>query len=168
MATCEDCLHYEVCADLADQFIKTFPAPSADGCKNFKDRSRIGWDIIGRLLRAFPQSFINYNGEVILHRYANEYFILRNCETELDVKCKVLEWCSRAASTAEPYKSKAKNDEFHTFMLKGINQFLETSFTHDDMKLIYTYLGNAIKHDKTVEFITQANYNMGFFRQFEN
>jgi hypothetical protein len=53
-------------------------------------------------------------------------------------------------------------------MLNGINQFLGTSFTHDDMELIYTYLGNAIKHDKTVEFITKANYNMGFFRQFEN
>jgi hypothetical protein len=40
MATCKDCLHYAVCADLADQFIKTFHDPSANGCENFKDRTK--------------------------------------------------------------------------------------------------------------------------------
>ena len=127
----------------------------------------VDFEIQSRLMRAFPQSFINYEGEVILHRYANEYFILRNCETELDVKCKVIEWCSRGAYKTEPYRSKAKNAEFHEFMLNGINKFLGTSFTQDDMEIIYTYLGNAIKHEKTVEFITVANYNMSFFEQFK-
>ena len=127
---------------------------------------KIDWDIIDRLTRAFPNGFINGQGEFVAHR-TGEYFMLRNCETELDIKCKVLEWFSRAAFKSEPYRSKAKNDEFHAFMLNGINQFLGTRFTEDDMEYIYTYLGNAIKHDKTVEFITEAHYNMGFFRQFE-
>lgn len=30
MAECKDCLHYEVCADIADQFIKTFLDSSAN------------------------------------------------------------------------------------------------------------------------------------------
>lgn len=128
--------------------------------------AKIDWDIIGRLARAFPNSFISGHGEFIVHK-TGECFVLCNCETELDIKCKVLEWLSRAAYKTEPYGSKAKNDAFHTFMLNGINQFLGTNFTHDDMEIIYTYLGNAIKHDKTGEFITEANYNMGFFRQFE-
>lgn len=127
---------------------------------------KIDWDIIDRLTRAFPNGFINGQGEFVAHR-TGEYFMLRNCETELDIKCKVLEWFSRAAFKTEPYRSKAKNDEFNAFMLNGINQFLGTRFTEDDMEYIYTYLGNAIKHDKTVEFITEAHYNMGFFRQFE-
>ena len=124
------------------------------------------WNIVERLTRAFPGSFINGQGEFIAHKYANEYFILRNCETELDIKCKVLEWLSRGAYKSEPYRSKKKNDEFHAFMLNGINRFLGTRFVQSDMEFIYTYLGNAIKHDKTVEFITKANYNMGFFSQF--
>ena len=127
----------------------------------------VDFEIQSQLMRAFPQSFINYEGEVILHRYANEYFILRNCETELDVKCKVLEWCSRGACKSEPYRSKAKNKEFHEFMLNGINKYLGTDFTTEDMEVIYTYLGNAIKHQKTIEFIEDAHYNMDFFDQFK-
>lgn len=116
----------------------------------------VDFEIQSRLMRAFPQSFINYEGEVILHRYANEYFILRDCETELDVKCKVLEWCSRGAYKTEPYRSKAKNTEFHEFMLDGINEFLGTNFTEDDMEIIYTYLGNACNHQRTIEFVNSG------------
>ena len=46
----------------------------------------VEWNITQRLMGAFPDSFINGNGEFIAHRESNEYFILRNCETEFDVK----------------------------------------------------------------------------------
>lgn len=128
--------------------------------------NKIDWDIIDRLMQAFPNSFINAQGEFVAHR-TGEYFMLRNCETELDIKCKILEWFSRAAYKTEPYSSKEKNDEFHAFMLHGINQFLGTYFSEDDMEYIYTYLGNAIRHEKTVEYITKSHYNMGFFNQFK-
>ena len=38
-------------------------------------------------------------------------------------------------------------------MLAGVNAFLDTDFSEEDMELIYTYMGNAIKHDLTVKFI---------------
>lgn len=128
----------------------------------------VDFEILSRLMRAFPQSFINYKGEIILHRYANVYICLQNCETELDVKCKILEWCSRSASCAMPYRSKAKNKQFHEFMLNGINEYLGTAFTTEDMETIYNYLGNAIKHEKTIEFIEKTHYNMDFFDQFKD
>ena len=127
----------------------------------------LDWEIIERLMRAFPRSFINQSGEFIAHRDSNQYFILRSCKNELDIKCKVLEWFSRGAYKTAPYKSDNKNKSLHAFMLNGINKFLGTRFTEDDMEYIYTYLGNAIHHQKTIEFITKANYNMSFFRQFE-
>ena len=34
-----------------------------------------------------------------------------------------------------------------------------------DIEEIYTYLGNAIKHQKTIEFI-ESGYDMTFFNQF--
>lgn len=137
--------------------------------KEYEDKEEnhglFAWDIIERLARAFPQSTISNRGEFIAHR-TGECFNLQNCRTELDVKCKVLEYFSRAAFKTEPYKSVIKNAEFHAYMLDGINIFLGTRFTENDMEYIYTYLGNAIKHEKTIEFITKANFNMGFFNQF--
>lgn len=117
-------------------------------------------------MNCFPRSVINQNGEFIAHIKANEYFILRDCETELDVKCKVLEWFSRGAYKTEPYGNKQKNDEFHKFMRDGINQFLGTDFTEEDMEIIYTYLGNRCNHKKTIRFI-ENGYDIQVLNQKE-
>lgn len=118
------------------------------------------WKLIIRLMNCFPNSIINQNGEFIAHVKNNTYFILRDCETELDIKCKVLEWLSRSAYKTEPYRRKDKNDEFHKFMLCGVNAFLETDFSESDMEQIYTCLGNACNHEKTVAFVL-SGYDMG-------
>lgn len=124
------------------------------------------YEVLKKLMNCFPNSFINGSGEFVAHSYANQYFIFENCKTELDVKCKVIEWFSRGAYKTEPYHSNYKNEQFHEFMLNGINKFLGTNFTQDDMDDIYTYLGNAIKHQKTIEFI-EGGYDMSFFNQFK-
>lgn len=121
------------------------------------------WDLIQRLMNCFPNSFINHNGEFIAHRKANVYFILKDCRNELDVKCKVLEWLSRAAHKTCSYGSDRKNKEFQKFMLNGVNQFLGTSFSEDDIEVIYTYLGNACNHKKTVSFIC-SGYDMNILK----
>ncbi len=121
--------------------------------------SVLNWEIITKLMKCFPNSFINDEGEFIAHRDSNTYFILKACKTELDVKCKVLEWLSRAAYKAEPYRRNDKNVYFHEFMRDGINEFLGTHFSENDMEEIYTYLGNACNHEKTVRFI-ESNYDM--------
>lgn len=121
-------------------------------------------EIIEKLEFCFPGSFVNHNNEFIAHRRANEYFMLGNCENEMDVKCKVLEWFSRGAYKTEPYATDYKNNEFHEFMLNGINEFLGTDFTEEDMEEIYTYLGNAIHHDRTIKFI-QSGYDMAVLKE---
>lgn len=112
-----------------------------------------------RLMNCFPGSFINHNGEFIAHEKANEYFSLSTCGDELDVKCKVLEWLSRAASKGEPFRTDKRNLAFQKFMLDGINGYLHTTFSHDDIDKIYTYLGNACNHKKTIRFI-DSGYDM--------
>ncbi len=106
-----------------------------------------------KLLDSFPKSYINMHGEFIAHERANEYFILKNCADDFDIRCKVLEWLSRGACKTEPYKTYRKNEEFNLFMLNGINKFLETNFNTREMLRIYEKLGNACNHEKTVEFI---------------
>lgn len=126
----------------------------------------VDWEVIQKLCSCFKNSFINGNGEFIAHNRANEYFILRTCETELDVKCKVLEWLSRGAYKSMPYATEKKNDEFHAFMLYGINLFLGTDFDELDIEQIYTYLGNACNHEKTIAFI-ESGYCMSVLTEKE-
>lgn len=110
----------------------------------------------------FPGSFFNERDEFIAHRYSNTYFIFENCETEEDVNCKVLEWLSRAASKGIPYNQEWRNKKFRAFMLDGINMFLHTDFSFKDMEIIYTYLGNACNHKRTLEFV-RSGYDMTLF-----
>ena len=86
----------------------------------------------------------------------NEYFNLGKCKDELEVKCKVLEWFSRGAFKTEPFRSKKANRELHAFMLKGINKFLGTDFSEQDMSVIYQYLGNGINRNLSIAFINNG------------
>lgn len=105
------------------------------------------------LLECFPNSFVNDNGEFIADLRTNSYFILHNCETPLDIECKVLEWLSRPASKGIPYSQEWRNRKFRNSMRKAINSFLDTGFSESEMETIYTYLGNACNHEKTIAFI---------------
>lgn len=120
--------------------------------------------VIERLLSAFPGGFVNHRNEFIAHKKANEYFSLENCKTELDVKCKVLEWFSRGAYKTEPFDSTSKNETFHDFMLNGINDFLGTQFNEDDIETVYTYLGNSCNHALTVEFVN-SGYDLTLLKE---
>ena len=124
----------------------------------------VNLDLLKGLERAFSYCLLTSEGEVIVHK-TGQSFSLCSCETETDVKCKVIEWFSRAAFKTEPYSSDAANRKLHNYMLDGINKYLGTDFSEEDMEVIYTYLGNAIKHNKTIEFI-ESGYDMSFFEQF--
>ena len=100
-----------------------------------------------KLLECFPGSFINARDEFIAHPRTN------NCQTVEDVEAKVLEWLSRPAFKTQPYSQEWRNRRFHEFMLAGVNAFLDTDFSEDDMELIYTYMGGGIKHGLMMEFI---------------
>lgn len=123
----------------------------------------VGSEVTKKLARAFPDSFINSSLEFIAHLKANEYFRIEDCETELDVKCKVLEWLSRGAHKTCPFHTNLKNERFHNFMLNGINDFLGTDFTEEDMAIIYQKLGNCVRRTLTIEFIN-SGYDMAVLK----
>lgn len=119
-----------------------------------------------KLMRCFPGSFINQDGEFIAHKKSNTYLVFDHCENLQSLAVAVIEWLSRAAYKTEPYKTDAANEKFHQFMLDGINRFLGTSFTFDDMELIYIYLGNGVNHSLAVQFV-ESNCNMDVLRILE-
>lgn len=124
----------------------------------------VGVDMVVRLSRAFPGGFLNGQGEFIAHKKANEYFKLVDCETEFDVKCKVLEWLSRPAYKSTPFHRALDNTALHIFMLNGINNFLGTSFSVEDMEKIYTYIGGRVNHQKTIRFV-ESGYDMSVLKE---
>ena len=107
--------------------------------------------------------FINNINELILDRPLNIYFRLNDVETELDYKCKVLEFMSFfvADNHNMGFKKKSKRIE------KFINYILGTRFTHDDFQDIYYYLGNRINHKLTIEFIN-SGYDMNLLKESLN
>ena len=109
-------------------------------------------DIRNRFSEAFPKFYINHNLEAIVHPRRNSYFLLTDVETEVDLTAKILEWLSREAA-------KSISDESRKYHLKGINKFLGTNFSQEDMMNIYTYLGNRCNHQKTLRFI-ESGYDM--------
>lgn len=103
-------------------------------------------DLRNCLKKAFPEAFINMANEFIVYPPQNTYFLLDNVSSEHELKCKILEWCSREAHKSVNKKSK----EYH---FDGINTFLGSLFTDDDMEIIYTKLGNSVNRELTVKFI---------------
>lgn len=112
-----------------------------------------------KLMRCFPRSFMNQNGEIIFHERSNTYFKIADCKNELDIKCKILEWLSRPAHKETPYNRNDKNLEFQSFILNGVNLYLKTDFTKNDMELIYIELGNRVNHELTIKFV-ESNYDL--------
>lgn len=106
-----------------------------------------------RFTEAFPKFFINHNLEAIVYPVRNTYFLLTDVYTEKDLIAKILEWLSREAANSVSRQAQ----KYH---LDGINRFLGTSFTQDDMMLIYTYLGNRCNHGRTIRFI-ESGYDLG-------
>ena len=111
------------------------------------------------LMSIFSDSFINYNMELIIIPKNNTYFRVDNIETDIDIKRKVLEYCSRSASSAMLYSAEWRNKKFRADVLNKINYFLETDFDDDDIELIYTELGGGIDSTLAERFI-KSGYDM--------
>lgn len=106
-----------------------------------------------KLLKCFPNSFINHNAEAILEPKKNIYICLADCTDKFDISMKLLEWCSRSASYAIPYRSDVRNKKYRNEIRYGINEYLGTDFSHEDMCLIYEKLGDGVNHGLCNMFI---------------
>lgn len=116
-------------------------------------------EVRSRLLKAFPKFYINSRFECIIYPPRNSYFLMADIQTETELDAKILEWLSREASKSIDPKSQV-------YHLNGINTFLGTSFTQEDMSEIYTYLGNRCDHAKTIHFI-ESGYDLAVLLQKE-
>ena len=123
--------------------------------------------IIAKIINEFSEKFqpvfianaIEDKYELILVQKTNLYLVVRHDMNELDLKCAILEWLSRDASKGGSYSYEKLNEKYQNKVLSCINNILGTSFSHEDIDKIYTYLGNKCNHEKTIKFILQ-NYDL--------
>ena len=80
--------------------------------------------------------------------------------SELELECKVLEYCSRQASKGI---SKASR-KYH---FEGICEFFNRTFTQEEMDLIYTNLGNGIKRKLCIKYI-ESNFDLEVLKQCQD
>ena len=119
---------------------------------------------IQEVMNCFHCSFINNNAELIINAKTNTYFLLSKIETELDLKCKILEWLSRPAYKTEYCSSEKHNRAMQDWHLKGLNEYLKTDFSREQMEKIYTYLGNGVNRELCIKFI-ESGYDMSLLRR---
>lgn len=117
--------------------------------------------MVFKLMSFFPESFINRRNELILNLRYNVYFRLADVKTELELKCKVIEWISRPA-----HKEEQTNKRVCKIIRESMNKYLKTSFTVKDLSIIYTYLGNNIRRNDTISFI-MSGYDINYFKKFK-
>ena len=60
---------------------------------------------VRNLMNVFEESFINRLNELILIPKTNLYICLDDVHNETELKYKIIEFCSRDASKAMPYKT---------------------------------------------------------------
>lgn len=116
-------------------------------------------NIRNRLIQSFPRGFVNGNFEFIAHPKRNSYFSLKGVCTLEELSAKVIEWLSREAI-------KGGNRSSMQYHLNGINEFLGTRFSKEEMETIYTYLGNRVNHEKTLRFI-KSGFNLATLEEMQ-
>lgn len=63
------------------------------------------YEVVNKLRQCFPGGELNALDKFIAHKEAGQYFMLKNCKTEEDVKAKLLEWFSRPSFKTAPFDS---------------------------------------------------------------
>lgn len=105
-------------------------------------------------MQVFPNSFINYNNEIILIPNFNVYILLDDVETDQDFKVKLCEWLSRDCCCALRYSHQKRLNSYYQENIDKFTRICGTNFTVEQMNFIYTHLGNGVKHELTKQFVS--------------
>ena len=121
---------------------------------------------LSQILSAFGYSGINSNLELILIRETGSYINLNDVYSEIDLKRLCLVSVSRDCYKTQKYRYPFINNDFHKRNLDKLNKALGTSFTKDDMEIIYQHFGNGLNQDLATSFVV-SGYDMNIFKEVE-
>lgn len=99
-----------------------------------------------KIKKVFPKAFIYKGDEMILIPELNVYFLLENVHSELELDCKVLEYCSRPAT-------KNHSAWWRGRIMNFLRNYFKKPFHVVEMELLYTYIGNGVNRKLCKEFL---------------
>ena len=108
-----------------------------------------------RLTEAFPHSFINTNLEFITNEKTNSYIALEGKNLP-EVKVSLIEYLSRDACKTMWFRSDKANEIWQDYNREGINKFLGTEYTREDMEFLYQTFGNGVRHNLVTAFVNNG------------
>nr|DAE89288.1 MAG TPA: hypothetical protein [Bacteriophage sp.] len=111
------------------------------------------YEELEKLMRFFPDSFINRQLELILIPKTNTYFSLKDCFTKKDIISKVLMWCTRDIAKARPYQQQKRNIDFYVENRTRLEKYLGADI---NVNVVYHYLGNGVDEELTEKFISSG------------
>lgn len=109
-------------------------------------------DVMVKAMNAGFKTFINYNAEVIIDKKWNVYFSTSDIRMLDDLKRKVL-------ISLSYYSVKGVKPKRQKRYLDLLNKILDTSFTYEEMELIYRFIGNGI-HRKLADAFVKSGFDM--------
>jgi len=109
-------------------------------------------DCIEKLKESFPKAFVYKNDELIVEPKNNIYFRIDDIESEFEFRCKVISWLSRPSH-------KGVSDWWQVRIRNAMNKFLGTSFTPEELREIYTYVGCGCNNKKLKAFV-KSGYDL--------
>jgi len=119
-------------------------------------------ECIEQLSIYFDSCYINDIYELIIEPKNNVYFMLYDLlsleadEIEINFKRKFIEWVSRSAHKhVTPY--------WKNWFKRGFKSYLCVNFSDDDLKVIYTKLGNGVNQKLAIKFI-ESNFDVSLLR----
>lgn len=108
---------------------------------------------IQKLMQCFPGSVINSSMDLILNRKTKTGFHVENGLSRKDLLCKIFEWCSRDCAKGIFYKDNSVNVLMRDSLCIKFSKYIGKPFDQYDFYWIYDRLGNAINHERTLQFI---------------
>lgn len=111
------------------------------------------YEELKKLMRIFPDSFINRQLEVILIPKTNTYFSIEGCDTKEDIIAKVLMYCTGDIAKAMPYHQQKRNIAFYVENRDRLRKYLGSDVNVD---LIYQCIGNGINEELTYKYISSG------------
>lgn len=119
------------------------------------------------LLQYYPSDHISWFELIKMNRkgtrpiFVNEYFRLEDCETELDIKKKILFWLSRVCCKTQ--YSSSFDKYIHEYFRERCNTLLNVNFNEEQWTKIYTKFGNGCNEKLCIKFI-ESYFDMNLLK----
>lgn len=111
---------------------------------------------VRQLMFLFPQSFINYNCELILIPKINLYFNLKDINSKRDLDKKMIHWVSKDCFD--------NNNYWNKYITERFNKYFEREFSKKELELIYARLGKEVNRELTEKFL-DSGLNLELLRE---